>query len=116
MKTVTTAMLVVTLLFIVDCGKQENPIPSVSLHGAALQGNIEAVRQHIKAGSDLNEKDAYGSSPLIVSTTFGKTEVAGALIEAGADMNTTNNDGGTALHAAAFALGLSVLDDGESYG
>ena len=79
MKTVTTAMLVVTLLIVVGCRTQENASketgqpskpPDVSLHEAALQGNIDAVRQHIKAGSDLNEKDAYGSSPLIVAVLF----------------------------------------------
>jgi CubicO group peptidase (beta-lactamase class C family) len=76
---------------------------------AALQGNIEAVRQHIKAGTDLNEKDAYGSSPLIIATTFGKTEVARALIEAGADMNISNNDGSTPLHIAAFLCRTEIV-------
>ena len=59
--------------------------PSVGLHAAAVQGNLEAIRQHIKAGSDLNEKDpSGGASPLITAATFGETEVARALIEAGA--------------------------------
>jgi ankyrin repeat protein len=84
---------------------------------AALQGNIEAIRQHIEAGSDLNDKDVYGSSPLIIAATFGKTEVARALIEAGADMNITNNDGATALHAAAFLCRTEIvkalLDNGR---
>jgi hypothetical protein len=97
MRTVTTAMIVVTLLTpLLVCG-HENPTPNVSLHVAALQGNIEAIRQHIKAGSDLNEKDAYGSTPLIVAVTFGKTEVARALIEAGADMKVRDNYGSTPL-------------------
>jgi CubicO group peptidase (beta-lactamase class C family) len=85
---------------------------------AALQGNIEAIRQHIEAGSDLNDKDVYGSSPLIIAATFGKTEVARALIEAGADMNITNNDGATALHAAAFLCRTEIvktlLDNGSN--
>ena len=111
MKTVATAMLVLTLVITVGYGQQESSYKtkgwpsepaSVSIHTAALQGNVEAIRQHIKAGTDLNEKDAWGSTPLIIAATFGKTEVAKALIGAGADMNATNNDGATALHAAAF--------------
>jgi hypothetical protein len=97
LKTATTAMLLVVLLTVAGCGKQENSDkekrpPRVSLHVAALQGNLDAIRQHINADSDLNKKDAYGSSPLIVAATFGKTEIARALIDAGADMKITNNE------------------------
>jgi CubicO group peptidase (beta-lactamase class C family) len=91
-------------------GQEEILTPAVSIHLAALQGNIEAVQQHIKAGSDLNEKDMWGSTPLIIAATFGKTEVARALIEAGADLNLTNNDGATALHAAAFLCRVEIVE------
>jgi len=114
MKTVTTAILIVTLLLVAGCRKQENPDkeerpPRVSLHMAALQGNLDAIRQHIDAGSDLNKKDAYGSSPLIVAATFGKTETARALIDAGADMRITNNEGSTPLHIAAFLCRTEIV-------
>ena len=114
MKTVTTAMLLVILLAVTGCPKQENSDkeqrpPRVSLHAAALQGNLDAIRQHINAGSELNKKDAYGSSPLIVAVTFGKTEVARALIEAGADMQITNNEGSTPLHIAAFFCRTEIV-------
>jgi hypothetical protein len=110
MKTVMTAMLVVTLLTVAGCGKQENPTPHVSLHVAALQGSIDEIQKHIKAGSDLNEKDEYGSSPLIIAVTFGKNEVARALIEAGADMKITNNEGSTPLHIAAFLCRTEIVE------
>ena len=115
MKTVTTAMLLVILLTVAGCPKQEGSDaeqrpPRVSLHVAALQGNLDAIRQHIDAGSDLNAKDAYGSSPLIVAATFGKTEVARALIDAGADMTITNNEGSTPLHIAAFLCRTEIVE------
>lgn len=95
---------------------QENVTASVSIHIAALQGNVEAVREYIKAGSDLNERDEYGSTPLIIAITFGKTEVARALIEAGADMNIRDNNGSTPLHLAAFfcrpEIVRALLDNG----
>jgi CubicO group peptidase (beta-lactamase class C family) len=127
MKKVTTAMLAVTLFFVVGAATLEtsskekgrpSKLPQVSLHVAALQGNREAVRQHIEAGSDLNAKDAYGSTPLIIAATFGKTEVARALIEAGADMNIRNNEGATPLHIAALfcrpEIVKALLDKGAN--
>jgi CubicO group peptidase (beta-lactamase class C family) len=127
MKTVTTAMLAVTLLIVVGCApleyssreaEQPPKPPGVSLHVAALQGNIDAVRQYIKAGSDLNEKDAYGSTPLTIAITFGKAKVARALIEAGADMEIRDNNGSTPLHLAAFfcrtEIAKALLDKGAN--
>ncbi|NGP75042.1 serine hydrolase [Balneolaceae bacterium YR4-1] len=74
----------------------------VSLHAAVLQGKNEIVRQHVEAGADLNQKDAYGSTPLIIATTFDKPEAADILIEGGADLEITNNEGSTPLHIAAL--------------
>lgn len=80
-----------------------NTAPSVDIHTAVVSGNKEALLQHIKAGTNINEKDPFGgSSPLISAAVFGKTEEAGILIDAGADLNFQNNDGSTALHTAAF--------------
>lgn len=109
MKTLTTAILVITLLVVAGCAKQENPVPKVDLHTAVATGNLEAIQQHIKAGSDLNAKDMYGSTPLIIATVFDKTEVALALIEAGADLNITNNDGSTPLITAAFLCRTEIV-------
>ena len=110
MRTVTKAILIVALLTPELILAQDAPAPSVSIHLAALQGNTEAVREHIKAGSDLNARDPYGSTPLIIAATFGTTEVARALIEAGADLDTTNNDGATALHASAFLCRTEIVE------
>ena len=125
MKPVTTAIVIIILFTVAGCGKKEDSAdekaqpskpPRVSLHAAALGGNVDAIRQHINASSDLNKKDAYGSSPLIVAVTFGKTEAAKALIEAGADMQITNNEGATPLHIAAFfcrtEIVKALLDNG----
>jgi len=77
--------------------------PKMDIHTAVMTGNMEALKQHIAAKSNLNEKDPFGgSSPLISASLFGKTEMAKLLIEAGADLNFKNNDGSTALHTASF--------------
>jgi CubicO group peptidase (beta-lactamase class C family) len=80
-------------------GSQAAP---ATLHAAAFSGDVPAVRAQIAAGADLNARDAYGSTALIVAATFGHPEVARVLVEAGADLDVQNSDGSTALHAAAF--------------
>jgi uncharacterized protein len=103
------------LLTITACNQRKEPTqnstasltkvkpPKTDIHTAVMSDNMEALKQHIAAGSNLNEKDPLGgSSPLISASLFGKTEMAKMLIEAGADLNFINNDGSTALHTAAF--------------
>jgi len=90
--------------------KTEVDKPSVNIHTAVLSGNLEVVKQHIEAGTDINEKDAMsGSTPLISATTFNKPEIAKVLIDANADLSLKNNDGATALHAAAFFGRIEIV-------
>lgn len=77
--------------------------PDIDIHTAVITENLAALKQHIAAGSNLNERDPFGgSSPLISAVVFGKTEAAKILIDAGADINFQNNDGSTALISAAY--------------
>jgi uncharacterized protein len=79
-----------------------NP-PEIDIHTAILTDNMDALKQHIAAGSNLNEKDPFGgSSPLITASLFNKPEMVAILLDAGADVDFQNNDGSTALHTAAF--------------
>ena len=84
--------------------------PKINIHEAVLSGNLEAVKQHIAAQTNINEKDAMsGSTPLISAASFGKNEIAKVLIDAGADLAIKNNDGSTALHAAAFFCRVEIV-------
>ena len=38
--------------------------PDISIHEAAMQRNLEAVKQHIAAGADVNAKDVNEYTPL----------------------------------------------------
>ncbi len=84
--------------------------PEINIHMAVLSGNLEAVKQHIEAGTDINEKDAMsGSTPLITAASFNKLEIAKALIDANADLSLKNSDGSTALHSAAFFGRIEIV-------
>ena len=88
-------LLITTIaaVVLVGCGE--------SIHEAAEDGNIEAVKQHIAAGTDVNAKDKYGESPLLFAATFGHKEIAELLIANGADVNTKiDKIGMTPLHIA----------------
>jgi hypothetical protein len=86
-------------------------VSGVGIHEAVISGDLEAVRRHIATGSDLNEREpAGGSSPLMSAATFGQTDAALALIDAGADLNQQNNDGSTALLTAAFFCRTEIVE------
>ena len=89
---------------------QDNSPPDVSLHLAVLQGNSEAVKHHIKLGSDLNEKDAWGSTPLIIAITFNRIEIAKALIDAGADLRIGDKQESTPLHIASLLCRTEIVE------
>ena len=88
----------------------ESTAPDVGIFDAVLVGNLRAVQQHIAAGTDLNQKETYGSTPLILATIFGKTEIAKTLVNAGVDLNLQNKSGGTALHQACFFCRPDILE------
>jgi len=99
-------MLLLSVFLMAACSNQNKSkvtAPKVDIHTAVVTGNLEALQQHIDAGTNLNEKDPYGgSSPLISAALFDKPAMVKLLIKAGADLNFQNNDGSTALITAAF--------------
>ena len=73
----------------------------VSIHDAAEKGNIEAVKQHIAAGTDVNVKDdALEWTPLFIAAAWGHKEVVELCIANGADVNATDVGGKTPLDEA----------------
>ena len=64
----------IAAVLLVGCG------PSVDIWTAANKGNIEAVKQHIAAGTDLNAKVKSGSTPLHFAAIKGYKEIAELLI------------------------------------
>ena len=90
----------IAAVVLVGCG------PSASeraLIDAAYAGNVEAVKQHLAAGTDVNAWDKYGSTPLHKAALKGHKEIVGLLIAKGADVNAKDKTRGeTPLHYAAI--------------
>jgi ankyrin repeat protein len=86
---------IVAAVLMVGCGK-----PFISIHDAAANGNTEAVKRHLDAGTDVNIQSQYGT-PLIYASQNGHKKVAELLISRGANVNAKSEDGlWTALHHA----------------
>ena len=107
MKLLTTTIAAVVL---VGCGES---VPDISILTAANKGNIEAVKQHLAAGTDVNANASNGT-PLILACgnyhafysvsantgSMGRTAIQ-LLLARGADVNAKTSLGWTALHEAA---------------
>ena len=76
-----------------------------SLHVAAAVGNIEAVKQHLAAGTDVNAKDDDGVTPLHIAAT---KEIAELLIANSANISAKDHLGWTPLHGAS-SKGLKTV-------
>ena len=77
--------------------------PDISIHEAAARGNIEAVKQHLAAGTDVNAKSANkrGWTSLHFAAGLGRKETAELLTSEGADVNAKGAEGMTPLHHVA---------------
>ena len=88
-------LMLVAAVLSVGCG------PSVSFQEAAAVGNIEAVKQHLAAGTDVNLV-SDGFTPLHLAADNDQKETALLLIAKGADVNTRGESGWIPLHMAAL--------------
>jgi len=96
----------IAAVVLVGCGEsQPTELPfakaaRISIHGAAKAGNIEAVKQHLAAGADVNAKDGIRWTPLHWAVYYGRKETVELLIAEGADVNAKRVDGSTPLDQA----------------
>ena len=81
--------------------------PDYSLSDAIKKGDIEAVKQHLDAGADVNAKTKNGYPPLHEAAGWGHKEVVELLIDNGADVNGKDKLGWTPLFESLHPLKFS---------
>jgi len=93
----------IAAVLVAGCGESAS---ERALHKAASDGNIEAVKQHLASGTDVNAKGGFGLTPLHFAAGFSRggvgKEIAELLIDNGADVNARDDDGWNPLHWVAF--------------
>ena len=104
----------IAAVVLVGCATTQSPepliskAPDISIHEAVAAGNIEAVKQHLADGADVNATDEVGWTPLhraVIGSHTDHTETAEFLIASGADVNARNAIGWTPLFYAAAKTG-----------
>ena len=95
--------------------QQLHPLPSTqtpaSVHTPApfqmikvslfpLPSSLDKVKNAIKAGADVNERNVNGDTPLRIAVRFHNSEIVRELIKAGADVHARDEWGQTPLHNA----------------
>jgi len=90
----------IAAVVLVGCGPSA---PDISIHDAAgafgRKVNIEAVKQHLDAGTDVEARDNYSRTPLYYAVEKGHKKMVELLIARGANVNAKSN-GSTPLDLA----------------
>ncbi len=70
--------------------------------------SFDKMSDALEKGADVNAKDMYGSTALILACRYGYTDMARLLIKKGADVNAKNRWNETALKGACYNGNMDV--------
>ncbi len=97
---IASGPLLILLSMVVGCSSPSSRQESGELHKAAELGDLETVRQLIAAGSDVNEQDGMGRTPLFRAVDSDNAEMVILLVQSGADPYILDTTGATPLDHA----------------
>ena len=120
----------IAAVLVVGCGESQQSAPSaeakteppkakapdISIHDAAYDGNIEVVKQHLAAGTDVNGKNFAGLTPLHWAASGGHKEIVELLIANNADVNALSVNGKTPLDWAKGEIADLLREHGGKTG
>ena len=103
------------LQLLIEAGADVNmttPEGKVPLVEASINWFNEGVKILIQAGADVNKFCPYcDETPLMVATSRGNTKITELLLERGADVNSANSNGYTALMEVASRVPILKSDE-----
>ena len=127
-------LITIAAVVLVGCGPS---VPDISIHEAAATGNIQAVKQHLANGADVNAIYSEGWSVLDMALTsknqevitlvktsgghsnadksifaasgIGNIEAVKQHLASGVDVNTKDSQSGTPLHYASDQIKVAEL-------
>jgi ankyrin repeat protein len=111
--TLHTFLITTLILVMAACSKDSSSSsePGMDIWTALINNRVDVIQEHIATGTDLDQKEpAGGSTPLILASVYGNTEMAKALVEGGADISIKNSSGTTALYNAAFFCHPEIVE------
>ena len=76
---------------------------------AAREGDLETLGRLLAAGTDIDARDQYGQTALMIAAQAGKSDVVTFLVEHGALLNQTAKYGLSALMLAVIGGHLGVV-------
>jgi hypothetical protein len=80
-------LLVLFLLPLCALAQTANSALNEELLAATRKNNVEAVKQLLAKGADVNAKSQYGATPLFFACDRGNAEIVKLLLAAGADID-----------------------------
>ena len=99
----------IAVVLLIGCGPLQSN--AMSLHRAAEEGDIEAVKKHLAAGANKNVRAGkWRDTPLHRAAFWGYTEVVELLINNEVDVNAKDKYGCTPLHDAAEYSHLEIAE------
>ena len=95
-------------------GAQTPPTPAeiaayTDLHAAVGRGSTADIERLVRDGEDINARDSFGRTPLMVATFRRDAAVARALIEFGANVNALEHQSYDVITIAAVQNDLEML-------
>ena len=93
-----------------DADLRAGPRQQTALHVAARSDKPEAVEALVRAGANLNTRDAEGFTALHLAAALGKLRVTQALIKAGASLSATALCGRRPVDVAAQAGNTFIFE------
>ena len=111
MKPFRGIVLALMAVLLMACGpKTTAPSPDVALLKAAEDGKMSTVVSLLSTGANVDARDQYQRTPLMLASLHGHVEVVRRLLSAGADIYATGAYGGTPLIFARRAGHETVIE------